>query len=532
MTKKILYNEEARKKLSSGANKVVDAVKLTIGPKGRNVVLERQYTTPLVTNDGVTIAKEVELECPFENMGASLVKEASIKTNEMAGDGTTTATILAGALINEGQKNITFGANPTLLKKGMEKACDNVVETLKSISKPVKSTIETKNIATISSGSTEIGELVSEAYERVGTDGTVSLADSSTDKTYLEMVDGMSFERGFMSPYMATNTEKMVCELNEPYILITDKKISSINELLHILESVMQTNKPLLIIADDIQPEALSALVLNKLRGTILCSAVKAPLFGEKRTEMLEDIAILTGGTFISSSIYTDDFNEFTLENLGRATTVKITKDKTSIIGGRGDENQIFHLKNKIKELYNNATDDYDKKRYGDRLAKLSNGIAIVKVGASTEVEAGEKKLRIEDALSAVKASFKNGIVQGGGSAYLACQENLKRLTTTLSNEEKIGAEIVSKAIEKPFKQIVENCGLDAGEKLATIYQNINCPNFGYDALNDRFVDMIASGIIDPTEVEICALKNAVSVATSLLSTECIITNTPSTKNE
>ena len=530
MSKNILYNEEARKKLGIGVNKIVDAVKLTLGPKGRNVVLERKYASPLVTNDGVTIAKEIELSCPFENVGASLVKEASIKTNEMAGDGTTTATILAGALINEGQKNIAFGANPVLLKKGMEKACDNVIASLNKLSRPVLLTQETKNIAVISSGDKYLGDIIGEAYSKVGTDGTVTLGDSSTDKTYLEIVDGLSFERGFMSPYFATNTEKMTCEFSDAYILISDKKINNINEILPILEQVMQTGKQLLIIADDIQQETLSALVLNKLRGTIQCCCIKAPLFGEKRTEMLEDIAVFTGGTFISS-IY-DGFNNITLDNLGRANTIKITKDKTSIIDGRGHEEEITALKNKIKTLLEDATDDYDKTRLTERLAKLSNGIAVIKVGASTEIEAQEKKLRCEDALSAVKASLKNGVVQGGGTAYLACQNKLKELIEDLNGEEKIGAEIVSRAIEQPFRQLVENCGKDAGEKIAQYYRHTNFDYLGYDALKDEFLNMFNDGIVDPTEVEICALKNAVSVATTLLSTECVIVDNNEKPNE
>lgn len=531
MSKQILYNEEARKKLEIGACKVVDAVKLTLGPKGRNVVLERKYTTPLVTNDGVTIAKDISLSCPFENMGASLIKEASIKTNDMAGDGTTTATILAGALIKEGQKNIAFGASPVLLKKGMEKACSLVIEKLKEISKPINSPFETKNVATISAGNEEIGKLVSEAFEKVGKDGTITLGDSSTDQTYLEIVEGMSFERGFMSPYMATNTEKMVCELHEPFILVTDKKINSINELLPILEPVMQSGKPLLIIADDIQQETLSALVLNKLRGTILCAAVKAPLFGEKRIEMLEDIATLTGATFLGTTIY-DSFQNINLSSLGKATSVKITKDTTSIVGGSGNKDEIEQLKNKIKNLINISNDDYDKSRFKERLAKLSQGIGIIKVGAPTEAEAQEKKLRIEDALSAVKSSLKSGIVQGGGTAYILAKQDLNKLINTLSGEEKTGAEIVSKAIEMPFRQIAQNAGKDSGEILAEIYRNQNSPNFGYDALNDKFVDMLSVGIIDPTEVEICALKNAVSVATTLLSTECLIADNNDNKEE
>jgi len=531
MSKQLLYGEEARKALERGVNKIVDAVKLTLGPKGRNVVLERKYTTPLVTNDGVSIAKDISLPCPFENMGASLIKEASIKTNDMAGDGTTTATILAGAIIKEGQKNVSFGASPILLNKGIEKASKVVINKLRSISLPIVNKESTKNVATISASNSEIGEIVSNAFEMVGKDGTVSISDSPSEKIYLEMVEGMSYDRGYLSPYMVTNSEKMICELNDPFILVTDKKISSISELLPVLESVMQAGKPLFIIAEDIDQEALSALVLNKLRGTFMCAATKAPLFGEKRTETLEDIACITGATFISNQLYSN-FNEININHLGKANTVKITKDSTSIIGGHGNRENIEEQKNKLRQLISESQEDYDKTRYSERLSKLTKGISIIKVGAVTEAEAQEKKLRIEDAVSAVRASLKSGIVAGGGTAYLNTIEDLTSLINSLSGEEKIGAEIVLKAIEAPFKQIVSNTGKDAGEKLANIYENRHLSNFGYDALNDKFVDMISSGIIDPTEVEICALQNAVSVATTLLSTECLVADLNDSKNE
>ncbi|MBQ3047940.1 MAG: chaperonin GroEL, partial [Clostridia bacterium] len=510
MSKKIIYGEEARKKLETGALKVVDAVKLTLGPKGRNVVLERKFTTPLVTNDGVTIAKDITLECSFENMGASLIKEASIKTNEMAGDGTTTATILAGELIKEGQKNISFGANPLLLKEGMIKAKDFVVNFLLKNSLPIESKENMINVASISAGNSEIGEIVGEAFSVVGQEGTVTLGDSSTEKTYLEMVEGLSYDRGYLSPYMVTNAEKMTSELNEPYILVTDKKINSITEILPILEAIIKAGKPLFIIAEDIEQDALSALVMNKLRGTFVCVATKAPMFGEKRTEILSDIACLTGATFISNQLY-ENFNEVTLEHLGRATTIKTNKDSTSIIGGKGNQEEINNLKEKLKNLIETSVDDYDKTRHQERLSKLSKGISVIKVGASTEAEAQEKKLRIEDAISAVKSSLKKGIVIGGGCAYLSCAKYLRGYIESMFGEEKIGAEIVLKALEAPFRQIVNNSGKDAGAVLMQFNEN-KTANFGYDAYNDKFVNMIEEGIIDPTEVEICAIKNAISV--------------------
>ncbi|MBQ7466555.1 MAG: chaperonin GroEL [Clostridia bacterium] len=521
MSKKIIYGEEARKALENGVNKVVSAVKLTLGPKGRNVVLERPYTSPLITNDGVTIAKDIELEDPFENLGAKLVKEASIKTNDIAGDGTTTATILTGAIIKEGQKNISAGASPLFLKSGIEKATKVVTNCLKNIARPVVSSDDIKRIATISAGNEEIGTLVADAIEKVGKDGSVTLGDSSSDRTYVEIVEGLSFERGYLSPYMVTNNEKMECNLENPFILITDRKINNITELLPVLEQVVKAGRPLLIICEDIEQDALSALVLNKLRGTILSAGVKAPLFGDKRQEILQDLATLTGGTFISSQLY-DNLQGVTLDMLGQSNFAKITKDNTSIVGGHGDQTEISALKNNIKQKIETSTDDYVKEHLEERLAKLSQGVAILKVGAKTEVECQEKKLRIEDALSAAKASIKSGIVSGGGTAYLCAIKDLEKLENNLKGEEKIGCQIIKTAITMPIKQIAENCGVDAGMVLYELSKNKN-NNIGYNALTGEFVDMIDAGIIDPALVEISALENAVSVATTVLSTECLI---------
>ena len=525
MSKMIIYGEEARKALENGVQKVVDAVKLTLGPKGRNVVLSRPYSSPLITNDGVTIAKDIELDDPYENLGASLVKEASIKTNDIAGDGTTTATILAGSIIKEGQKNISAGASPIFLKSGIEKAVKVVTDCIKSSARPIVSTEDIKRIATISAGNEDIGNLVAEAIEKVGKDGSVTLGDSSSDKTYVEIVEGLSFERGYLSPYMVTNNEKMECNLEQPYILITDRKITNITELLPVLEQIMKSGKPLLIICEDIEQDALSALVLNKLRGTILTAGVKAPLFGDKRQEILQDIATLTGGTFISNQIY-DNLQGITLDMLGKCSYAKITKDNTSIVGGQGNPDDITTLKNSIKQKIMIASDDYDKTHLEERLAKLSQGVAILKVGAKTEVECQEKKLRIEDALSAAKASIKDGIVSGGGTAYLCALKELKSLEKTLSNEEKIGCQIIENAICEPIKQIAKNCGIDAGMVLYKLIEN-KVPNFGFNALTGEFVDMVKEGIIDPALVEISALENAVSVATTVLSTECLVVDKP-----
>jgi len=520
MSKSLLFGEEARTALFKGISKVANAVRLTLGPRGRNVVLERKYTSPLITNDGVTIAKDIVLSDPFENLGANLIKEASIKTNDNAGDGTTTATILASFIIKEGQKYLESGKSPMLIKSGIEKATKVIVETLKQNSKAVESYADIEKVATISSASVEIGKLVATALEKVGKDGTVSLSDSQTAETSIEIVEGMSFDRGYMSPYMATDTEKMTTTLNDAYIFVTDKKISTIAEILPILEQVMRQGKPLLIIAEDIEQDALSALVLNKLRGTILTASVKAPLFGEKRKEILEDISIITGATFISNDLY-QNLNDISLSMLGSAGVVKISKDKTSIIGGKGKEEQIFALKNKVKMLCENATDEYDKTRFAERYSKLCQGVGVIKVGAKTEVECAEKKLRIEDALSSAKASLKSGIVTGGGTAYLKAKSKLEDLSNSLSNEEKIGCEIMLKAIEAPIRQIAENSAFDAEQILETIYNSSE--NIGFDAQNLCFVNMFESGIIDPTEVEISALENATSVATTVLSTECLV---------
>lgn len=530
MSKQLLFNEDARKSLEKGVMKVVDAVKLTLGPRGKNVVIEKKYASPLVTNDGVTIAKEIELENPFENIGANLVKEASIKTNDMAGDGTSTALVLAGDLIENGQKQVSFGASPVLLKNGMKKAVKVVKEHLIKQSRPVEDRESIKNVATISAGSEEIGRLVAEAFDKVGRDGTVTLADSGSLTTELEVVEGQSFDRGFLSPYMVTNAEKQVCELTEPLILVTDRKIGSISELVPLLEGVMKAARPLLIISDDIEQDALSALILNKLRGTFQFCAVKAPLFGEKRKEALEDIAVLTGATFISSSIY-ENLSSITLSDLGQAASVKVTKDKTSIVGGKGDNAKIEAQKSRIRTELGSATDDYDITRLSERLAKLATGISVIRVGGSTEAETGEKKLRIEDSLSAVKASFKRGIVAGGGVAYLSARKTLQEYINTLSGEEKIGAKMVYNCLEAPFRQIVLNADKDAGRLLAAI-DSSGSPTYGYDAMNDRLTDMLDAAIIDPTEVEICALENAVSIASALLSTECVITDSQKPENE
>ncbi len=519
--KQIIYGNEARKALEKGAMSVVDAVKLTLGPKGRNVILARKYTTPLVTNDGVTIAKDISLPCPFENMGASLIKEASIKTNDMAGDGTTTATILAGSMIKEGQKNIAFGGSVQLLNQGIKEAVNVAVKHLESIAKPVASNDDIKNVATISASDSEIGSLIASAFEKVSRDGTVSLADSGTFSTYLDVVEGLSFDKGYLSPYMVTNPERMTSELNSPYILVTDKKINTINEILPLLEAAMHENRSLLIIAEDVDKDVLSALVVNKLRGTLLVNAVKAPYFGEKRKEALEDIATLTNATFISSDLYTS-FASVTASDLGSAASVKITKDSTSIIGGQGEKEKIENLKNKIKYEISVATDDYKKTSLEERLSKLASGIAVIRVGAATEVEAQEKKLRVEDAISAVKASLKKGIVSGGGTAYLSAKKALEPLISSLSGEKKMGAEIVANALEEPFKQIIKNAGQNAGTILAKLSESAD-PCFGYNALTNEFGNMFSFGIIDPAEVEICALLNSASVATTLLTTECLV---------
>ena len=481
MAKKILQGIEARKALEKGVNTLADTVKITLGPKGRNVVLGKKYASPLITNDGVTIAKEIELDDPFENMGAELIKEVSVKTNDVAGDGTTTACVLAQAIIREGLKNFVAGANPIILKKGIFKAVDKVSEELKKISKPVTSSLDFKQVASISAGDEEIGALIAEAMEKVGSDGVITVEESQTMKTELNIVEGMQFDRGYLSPYMSTNPEKMIAELDNPYILITDKKISNIQEILPILEEIVKISGKLLIIAEDVEGEALTTLILNKLRGTFNCVAVKAPSFGEKRKAMLEDIAILTGGNVISEELGFD-FKNISLENLGRAKLVKVDKDNTTLVEGAGNSAEIKARINSIKSQIQNQTSEYEREKLNERLAKLSGGVAVIKVGSATEVEMKEKKLRIEDALAATKAASEEGIVAGGGVALLKTSPALKELISTLSGDEKTGAMIVLSAIEEPIRQIAKNSGEDGGVIVNKIYENLDKKAFGFVA--------------------------------------------------
>ncbi len=522
MAKKILEGAAARKSLEKGVDKLANIVKITLGPKGRNVVLGKKYGSPLITNDGVTIAKEIALDDPFENMGAELIKEVSIKTNDVAGDGTTTACVLAQAIIHEGMKNFAAGANPIILKKGIFKACDVAVEKLKEISKPVENSNAIKQVASISAGDEEIGKLISEAMEKVGSDGVITVEESQTMKTELSVVEGMQFDRGYLSAYMCTNTEKMICELDNPFILITDRKIANIQELLPLLEQIVKQGGKLLIIADDVEGEALTTLVLNKLRGTFTSVAVKAPSFGDKRKAMLEDIAILTGGTVISSDLGYD-FTNLTLEMLGRAKSVKVDKDSTTIVEGAGDSEKISARVKQIKGQIKQQTSEYELEKLNERLAKLAGGVAVIKVGAATEVEMKEKKLRIEDALAATKAATEEGIVPGGGVALLKTANSIKELIETLSGDEKTGATIVLRAIEEPIRQIAINAGIDGGVVVNNIMQNINKKAYGYDALNGEYVDMLEKGIVDPTKVTRSALQNACSVSATMLTTEALV---------
>ena len=522
MAKKILEGEKARKSLEKGVNKLADTVKITLGPKGRNVVLGKKYALPLITNDGVTIAKEIELDDPFENLGAELIREVSVKTNDVAGDGTTTACVLAQAIIREGLKNFTAGANPIILKKGIFKAVELATEELKKLSKPVASSKDIEQVASISAGDENVGKLIASAMEKVGSDGVIAVEESQTMNTELSVVEGMQFDRGYLSPYMSTNTEKMIAELDNPYILITDNKISNLNEILPILESLVKVGGKLLIIADDVEGEALTALILNKLRGSLSVVAVKAPSFGDKRKAMLEDIAILTGGTFVSNELGVD-FSTITLENLGRAKSVKVDKDNTTIVEGAGDAKEIQARVKLIKDQIKVTTSDYEKEKLSDRLAKLAGGVAVIKVGAATEVEMKEKKLRIEDALSATKAASEEGVVPGGGVALLKTTPAIKKLVDKLSGDEKTGANIVLRAVEEPIRQIAANAGIDGGVVVNKIYENLEKPAFGYDALNNKFVDMIESGILDPTKVTRSALQNAASVSATLLTTEALV---------
>lgn len=531
MAKKILEGIEARKALESGVNKLANVVKITLGPKGRNVVLGKKFSSPLITNDGVTIAKEIELDSPFENMGAELIKEVSVKTNDVAGDGTTTACVLAQAMVREGMKNFAAGANPIILKKGIFKAVDVVVDELKKISKPVTNSNDIKQVASISAGDEEVGELIATAMEKVGSDGVITVEESQTMKTELSVVEGMQFDRGYLSPYMCTNTEKMTAELDNPYILITDKKISNIQELLPLLEEIVKTGAKLLIIADDVEGEALTTLILNKLRGTFNCVAVKAPSFGEKRKAMLEDIAILTGGTVISEELGFD-FKNVGLDMLGKAKLVKVDKDNTTIVEGGGEQEKIKARVNSIRSQIKAQTSDYEIEKLNERLAKLAGGVAVIKVGSATEVEMKEKKLRIEDALSATKAASEEGVVPGGGVALLKTAPAVKALIETLSGDEKTGASIVLNAIEEPIRQIAKNSGVDGGVVVNKIYENLDKPAYGFDALNNVYCDLIEKGIIDPTKVTRSALQNAASVSATMLTTEALVVEIEDNKKE
>ena len=525
MAKQIKYGEEARKALETGVNILADTVKITLGPKGRNVVLDKKYGAPLITNDGVTIAKEIELEDPFENMGAQLVKEVSTKTNDVAGDGTTTAVVLAQAMIREGLKNLAAGANPIVLKKGISKAVETAVNELKEISKPVTDKIAIAQVASISAGDEEIGALISEAMEKVGKDGVITIQESKTMKTDLTTVDGMQFDRGYASAYMVTDTDKMQAVYDNPFILITDKKITTVQEILPIIEPIAQQGQKLLIIAEDVEGDALAALVVNKLKGVFNSVAVKAPGFGDRRKAMLEDIAILTGGTVVSTDLGIE-FTDVTIDMLGRATQIKVDKDNTTIVGGMGDANEIKARVSAIKAQIEETTSDYDKEKLQERLAKLAGGVAVINVGAATEVEMKEKKLRIEDALAATKAAVEEGIVPGGGTALLTTIPALKQLTETLVGDEKTGAQIILRAVEEPVRQIAKNAGLDGSVILSDILR-ANDKYYGFDAYKNEYCDMVSVGIIDPTKVTRSALQNAASIASTLLTTESIVTDIP-----
>ena len=521
MAKQIAYGEEARKALMKGIDQLADTVKITLGPKGRNVVLDKKFGAPLITNDGVTIAKEIELEDPFENMGAQLVKEVSIKTNDIAGDGTTTATLLAQALIREGMKNVTAGANPMVLKKGIADAVNVAVEAVKKNSKQVSGTDDIARVATVSSQDEFIGKLIAEAMEKVTTDGVITVEESKTAETYSEVVEGMMFDRGYIAPYMVTDTDKMVAELDNPLILITDKKISTTQEILPLLEQIVQMGKKLLIIAEDVEGEALTTLVLNKLRGTFTCVAVKAPGFGDRRKEMLQDIATLTGGTVITSDLGLE-LKDTTVDQLGTARQVKIEKENTIIVDGSGDKEAIKGRVAQIRQQIETTTSDFDREKLQERLAKLAGGVAVIKVGAATEVEMKEKKLRIEDALAATKAAVEEGIVAGGGIACMNAIPAVAEFVDTLEGDAKTGAKIVLKALEEPLRQIVANAGLE-GSVICDNVKKANKVGYGFNALTEEYTDMVSAGIVDPTKVTRSALQNASSVAAMVLTTESLV---------
>ena len=525
MAKQVKYGSEAREALLKGINDLADVVKITLGPKGRNVVLERKYGSPLITNDGVTIAKEIELPDAFENMGAQIIKEVSTKTNDVAGDGTTTAVVLAQSIIKEGSKNGAAGANPIVLKKGIDKAVAVCVDSLKAISKPVSGKNDIAQVASISAGDEVIGQLISDAMEKVGNDGVITVEESKTMKTELNIVEGMQFDRGYCSPYMATNTEKMEAVLDDALIMITDKKISNIQEILPLLEQVVKTGKKLLIIAEDVEGEALTTLILNKLRGAFNCVAVKAPGFGDRRKEMLQDIAILTGGTVITSEVGIE-LKDANLSMLGRAKQVKVDKENTIIVEGAGSKEDIAQRVRQLRTLAAETTSEYDKEKYQERLAKLAGGVAVIHVGAATELEMKEKKLRIEDALNATRAAVEEGIVPGGGTALLSAVKKLNSLISQLKGDEKTGAAIVLAAIKEPLRQIAVNAGVDGSVVLYNVIRS-NKPNYGYNAYTDQYVDMVANGIIDPTKVTRSALQNAASIAGVMLTTEGAVADIP-----
>ena len=525
MAKEIIYGEEARKALQSGIDKLADTVKITLGPKGRNVVLDKKFGSPLITNDGVTIAKEIELDDAFENMGAQLIKEVSTKTNDIAGDGTTTATLLAQEFVREGMKNIAAGANPMVVRKGISKAVDTVVAELAKNSKVVNGSEDIARVATISSGDEEIGKLIAEAMEKVSADGVITIEESKTAETYSDVVDGMQFDRGYITPYMVTDTDKMEAVIDDAYILITDKKISVIQEILPLLEQIVQSGKKLVIIAEDIEVEALSTLIVNRLRGTFIVAGVKAPGFGDRRKEMLKDIAILTGGEVISEELGLE-LKDATIESLGRAKQVKITKENTVIVDGAGNTDEIKARVNQIRAQIEETTSDFDREKLQERLAKLAGGVAVIKVGASTEVEMKEKKLRIEDALAATKAAVEEGIVAGGGTALLNAIPAVKALCDTLEGDEATGAKIILKGLEAPIRQIAKNAGLEGSVIIDTIARSEKI-GYGFDAYSEEYKDMIPAGIVDPTKVTRSALENAASVAAMVLTTESLVADKP-----
>ena len=522
MAKEIKFGAEARAALEEGVNKLSDTVRVTLGPKGRNVVLDKSFGAPLITNDGVTIAKEVELEDAFENMGAQLVKEVATKTNDVAGDGTTTATVLAQAMINEGMKNLAAGANPIILRKGMKKATEAAVEAIRDMSSTLSGKEQIAKVAAISAGDEQVGEMVADAMEKVTGDGVITIEESKTMMTELDMVEGMQFDRGYLSAYMATNMDKMEAELDNPYILITDKKISNIQEILPLLEQVVQASARLLIIAEDVEGEALSTLVINKLRGTFNVVAVKAPGYGDRRKEMLKDIAILTGGEVISEELGLD-LKETTLDQLGRAKSVKVQKENTIIVDGEGEKAEIEARIAQIKTQIDETTSDFDREKLQERLAKLSGGVAVIRVGAATETEMQEAKLRMEDALAATRAAVEEGIIAGGGSAYIHASKEVAKVASGLEGDEKTGANIILKALESPLRRIAENAGLEGSVIIDKVRSEK--PGFGFDALTEEYVDMVASGILDAAKVTRSALQNATSVASTLLTTESVVAN-------